>query len=203
MELPIRPLVESFHDMPEPRHPRGRRHPLVAMLAVMCVARLCGDRRDGAMTEWGRGYGQKLARALGVSREKTPCAATFSHVLRNLDCHLVEATLGAWAASVLTALPPAAGEPEARAIAGKTLRGSRQPGAPAVHRLSVLRHRLGLTWWQQAVADQMNERPVLEPIWRGLGLEGWGITVDAWLTQRAIAPRMVEGGDDGRHGDGG
>ena len=196
MEPPIRPLVDSLHEIPDPRHPRGRRHPLVAILALMCVAMLCGYRSYSAIADWGRCYGQKLARALGFTRDKTPCAATFYHVLRNLDGHLVEATLGAWAASVLTALPPAAGEPEAMAIDGKTLRGSRKQGAPAVHLLSVLSHRLGLTVWQQAVADKTNEIPVLEQMLRGLVLEGWVITVDALLTQRAIAQRIVEGGGD-------
>jgi predicted transposase YbfD/YdcC len=196
MEPRIRPLVASLHEIPDPRYPRGRRHPLAAILALMCVAMLCGYRRYSAMAEWGRGYGHKLAQALGFTHAKTPCAATLYHVLRHLDGSLVEATLGAWAADVLTALPPAPGELEALAIDGKTLRGSRQQGAPAVHLLSVLSHRLGLTLWQQAVADQTTEIPVLEDVLRGLVVEGRVITVDALLTQRAIADRIVHGGGD-------
>jgi hypothetical protein len=41
---------------------------------------------------------------------------------------------------------------------------------------------LGLTVWQQAVADKTTEIPVLEDVLRGLLLEGWVITVDALLT---------------------
>jgi hypothetical protein len=162
----------------------------------MCVARLCGYRRDSAMAGWGRCYGQKLVRALGFTQDTTPCAATLYHVLRTLDRTLVEATLGAWVASILTALPPATGEREALAIDGKTLRGSRQQGAPAAHLLSVLSHRLGLTVWPQAVADKTKESPVLETVLQGLVVEGRVITVDAWLTQRAIAERIVPGGGD-------
>jgi predicted transposase YbfD/YdcC len=55
---------------------------------------------------------------------------------------------------------------------------------------------LGLTVWQQAVADKTNEIPVMEAVLRGLLLEGRVITVDALLTQRAIAPSLVEGGGD-------
>lgn len=44
----------------------------------------------------------------------------------------------------------------------------------ATHLLSVLSHRLGLTLWQPAVADKINEIPVLEDVWRGLVVEGRG-----------------------------
>jgi len=148
------------------------------------------------MADGGRCYGQKLVRALGVTRDKTPGAAPLYQVLRQRDSTLVEATLSAWAERVLPALPPAPGEPEARAIDGTTLRGRRQQGAPAAHLLSVLSHRLGLTLWQQAVADKTNEIPVLEDVLQGLVVEGRVITVDALLTQRAIAQRIVEGGGD-------
>ena len=197
MEPPIRPLIASLHEIPDPRYPQGRRHPLAAILALRCVAMRCGYRSDSAMAEWGRCYGQKLAQALGFTHAKPPCAATLYQVLRRLDGPLVEATWGAWAESVLTALPPAPGEPDALAIDGKTLRGSRKQGAPAAHLLSVFSHRLGLTLWQQAVVDQTNAIPVLEDVLRQLVLEGRVITVDAWLTQRAIAQHIVEGsGDD-------
>jgi predicted transposase YbfD/YdcC len=148
------------------------------------------------MAEWGRAYGHKLAQALGFTHAKTPCAATLYHVLRQLDGQLVEAALGAWAESILTALPPAPDELEALAVDGKTLRGSRKQGAPAVHLLSVLSHRLGLTLWQQAVADKTNEIPVLEEVLCGLVIEGRVITVDALLTQRTIAEHTVHAGGD-------
>jgi hypothetical protein len=116
------------------------------------------------MADWGRCDGQKRGRAVGFPRAKSPGAATLDHVLRPRASPLVAATLSAWAERVLTALPPAPGEPEALAIDGKTLRGSRKQGAPAAHLLSVLSHRLGLTLWQQAVADKTNEIPVLEDV---------------------------------------
>jgi predicted transposase YbfD/YdcC len=162
----------------------------------MCVAMLCGYRSYSAIADWGRCYGQQLARALGFTRDRTPWAATLYHVRRKLDGNLVEATLGEWAQSVLTALPPTPDEPAAIAIDGKTLRGSHKQGAPAVHLLSVLSHRLGLTLWPQAVAHKTHAIPVLAEVVRGLIVAGRVITVDALLTQRAIAQGIVEGGGD-------
>ena len=196
MASPIHPLIARGHDIPDPRHPRGRRHALAALLALMCVATRCGYRSDSAMADWGRGYGKKLARAWGLTQAKTPGAATGYHVLRQLDGPLVEATLGAWAASVLTARPPAPGEPEALAREGKTLRGSRTHGAPAAHLRSARRHRVGLPRWPQAVADQTQAIPVRQDGLRALVVEGRVITVDAWLTPRASAPSLVAGDGD-------
>jgi hypothetical protein len=128
MEPPIRPLMASLHEIPDRRSPRGRRHPLAAMLGSMCVALRWGSRRDSAIANWGRCYGQQLAQAMGLTHAKTPCAATASHVLHQLDGYLGDAILGAWAEGVLRALPPAPGELKALAIDGNTQRGSRRQG---------------------------------------------------------------------------
>jgi hypothetical protein len=97
METPIGPRIVSLHEIPDPRYPRGRRSPLAAMLAFVCVAMLCDYRRYSAIADWGRCYDPKLVRALGFTRDKTPCATTLCHVLRQLDSTLVAAILGAWA----------------------------------------------------------------------------------------------------------
>jgi DDE_Tnp_1-associated len=92
MDCRIRPLSDNLHDIPDPRHTHGRCHPLVAILARMCMAMLWGYRRDSAIAAWGRSYGQQLVQALGFTRDKTPGAATLYHVRRQLDGSRVEAT---------------------------------------------------------------------------------------------------------------
>jgi hypothetical protein len=105
MESQCRPLHDTLHEIPDPRQARGRRHPLAAILALICVAMLCGYRSSSAIADWGRCYGQQLARALGFTHHQPPCAANLHHVPRQLDGPLVEAALGAWAESVRAALP--------------------------------------------------------------------------------------------------
>jgi hypothetical protein len=129
------------------------------------------------------------ASATARTRDQTPCAATWYPMRRQLDNTLVEARLSAGEDSVLTARPRVPGAPEALAIAGKTLWGSRQQGALAAHRLSVLSHRMGLPRWPQAVADMTQAIPLCDSVLAGFVIAGRGLSVDAVLTQRPWSPR--------------
>src|SRR5438067_531465 len=130
MGQPCRPLKDVLAEIVDPRQARGKRHSLVALLALVCAATLCGYRSYSAMAEWGRNYGREGLRALGFTHPTPPCAATLHRVLRRLDRPAVEAALGRGAEEVLAAQPPAPPEEEALALDGKTLRGSRTQGAP-------------------------------------------------------------------------
>jgi hypothetical protein len=195
MSTLLPPLLEVLRQVPDPRMRRGRRHPLAALLALACAAMLCGYRSYSAMSEWGRNYDPAFLRALGFTRQSAPCAATLFQVFRRLDREEFEWLLGVWAGQVLAATTPVAGE-EALALDGKTLRGSQKQGAPAAHLLSVVSHRLGLTVGQAGVDAKTNEIPVAGVVLEGLVLEGRIFTMDALLTQRALAQQIVAGGGD-------
>src|SRR5688572_26159649 len=187
-------LLTVLEQVPDPRNPSGKRHPLSAMLALACAATLCGAKSYGAIAEWGRNYGADLARALGFPHGKTPCAATFFLLFRRLDRAALEAALSAWAGTLLEQLPPPKGRVDALAIDGKTLRGSQKQGALDVHLLSVVSHRLGLTLFQEAVSDKTNEIGAIQQVLSALVLEGRVVTVDALLCQREIAGTIVARG---------
>src|SRR5262247_21830 len=190
------PLIEVFAEIPDFRRCRGKRHPLPAMLSLACCAMLCGYRSYSAIAASGRNDGARIAHALGFTHN-TPCAATLHTVLRHVDRDAVEAKLGAWAEGVVVSTPvaPSAGE-GAIALDGKTLRGSRKQGAPGVHLLSALSHRLGLTLAQQAVDDKTNEITQVETVLRQLVLKDRVVTMDALLTQRHVAQTIVDAGGD-------
>ncbi len=190
------PLIEVLAAIPDPRSRQGRRHPLPALLALACTAMLCGYQSYGAIAEWSRNYGRSWTRALGLTHPTPPCAATLHAVFRALDREQVEAVLGAWAEAVLQATPASAAGAEAVALDGKTLRGARQRGVPGAHLLSAVSQRLGLTLGQTAVGDKTNEIPQAQILLAGLVLEGRVFTMDALLTQRAVATTIVAGRGD-------
>ncbi len=190
----VPPLIEVLAQVEDPRKARGKRHPLAAILALAVAATLCGSQGYGAIAEWGRSHGADFARALGFTRERTPCAGTLHYLFRRLDRPSLERALSRWAEAVLAAVPPPPGTWEALAIDGKTLRGSQKQGALDVHLLSVLSHRLGITLYQQAVSDKTNEIGALPEVLAALMLEGRVVTADAMHCQRETAQQIVEKG---------
>lgn len=195
MSEPVcRPLVEVLAEVPDFRCPRGKRHPLPAILALACAATLCGYKSYGAVAQWGRNYGPSLAQALGFPHGKTPAVGTLHTVLSGLDKRALEQALSGWAECVLAHLPQKAHPLQAIALDGKTLRGSKAQGACDVHLLSAVSHGLGLTLLQEAVSDKTNEITAAQSVLRALVLEGRVVTVDALLTQKAIARTVADKG---------
>src|SRR5687768_3380223 len=76
--------------VPDPRDPRGVRHPLPAVLAQVCCALLCGSRHLTAIAEWGRNHSAALMTALGFTRPCTPATSTLHTLLQELDWAALE-----------------------------------------------------------------------------------------------------------------
>jgi hypothetical protein len=74
------------------------------------------------------------------------------------------------------------------------LRGSARQGAPGTHLLAAVSPLLGLTLAQRAVDDKSKEITAVQEVLQGLLLEGRIVTVDALLTQRAVAQTILAKG---------
>ena len=193
----VQALVEVFATIPDPRAAGGRRYRLSGLLMLVSAAMLCGYDTPNRIAEWGRAQPADFLRALGLERGQAPGKSQLYEVLSRLEPQPLEAALGRWAESVLQAVQPtAAGAVQGVALDGKTLRGSKKQGAPMAHLLSAVSHGLGLTLYQVSVNDKTNEIPRARELLAGLLLEGRVFTMDALLTQRALARQIHEGGGD-------
>lgn len=176
-------LIDILAEVPDPRNAKGKRHPLRAILALAVIAMMCGYRSYSAIAEWGRTYASDLVKALGFTRDKTPCAATLHNLFKQLDIAQLEVVLTQWGVETLESHPVAC-PPIAVAIDGKTLRGSAKQQATVSHLLSVVSHQLGVTIAQKAVDTKTNEIPISTEILSAFDMTGKIVTTDALLTQR-------------------
>lgn len=188
--LDVPSLIEALKQVPDFRSRHGRRYPLFAILALGIAAMLCGYNSYGAMAEWGKNYGKPLAMALGFKDGKTPSVGTLFTVFSCVDKQALLAVLTRWCEQVLTA----SGKPIALCVDGKTLRGSRKQGALESHLLSAVSQHLGLTVGQRAMSCKESEIGAMQDLLDGLVLSGRVVTMDALLTQKKIARRIVAKG---------
>jgi hypothetical protein len=137
-EALVRSLFAAFAQVPDPRRPRGRRHPLAAILALATAAMLSGARSLYAIWQWGRLQEPAVVKALGFTREQTPSVATLHRVFSRLDVGEFEAVLRTWAQAQL------GDGAEAIAIDGKGLKGIHGEELPGVRLVAAYAPKAGL-----------------------------------------------------------
>ena len=195
-----RDLLDYLAQVADPRHRRGRRHALGAVLAVAVAAVLAGARSLAAIGEWASDAPCQVQAALGVRRDpltgawRPPGEATVRRVLARIDADALDRAIGAWLAAQQ---PPATGPPRpprrAVAVDGKTLRGSgdHNYNSPPVHLLAVMDHTSRAVLAQADVDATTNEITQFRPLLDGLDLAGRVVTADALHTQREHADWLV------------
>jgi hypothetical protein len=154
---------------------------------------LCGCRSLLAIQEWGRSHGASMAEALGFVRDKTPCVATLSKVLRRVSPTKLEKLLAAWFGQFtpVTKLVPGR---RLLAFDGKTLRGAQGHGElPAVALVAAFAMEQGIVLDEEAVQDG-DELGAVRRLLERLPLEGVIVTGDALQTQRDVSQTIVEKG---------
>ena len=117
-------LIDELARIPDVRNARGKRHPLGAMLALACVALLCGYQTVLAISEWACNYGLEYLCRFGFTRQRPPGQATWYRVLGSIDWRALERILSEWVERVLASVDPGR-EWEGVALDGKTLRATR------------------------------------------------------------------------------
>lgn len=182
-------LMEVLREVPDPRDPKGLRHPLPSILGLAVVAVLAGMRGPESISQYGRDHGARLARALGFRRSKTPCKATLSTLFRALDVEAFEAAVRRWIAGRLAVAEQDV--PQVVSIDGKRLRGSRDGEAPGVHLLAAYAPQATAVLAQLRVEASTNEHKAALEMLGILPLENTITTGDAIFCQRDVCEEIT------------
>lgn len=175
--------------IPDPRHARGKIHPLVGVLSLMVLALMAGARSMSAISRYGTDHPEVLA-PLGLRR--SPSVPTLSRLLRLVSVQEVRMALVAFTREVVARRQGAPGMAVV-ALDGKTLKGVWENGAQA-HVLHVFAQQAAVALDQVTVASHLEE-PAGAVAWleemlaQFPGLEI--LTGDALLADRDLCAAIV------------
>ncbi|MGL4178820.1 MAG: ISAs1 family transposase [Dermatophilaceae bacterium] len=178
--------------VPDPRDPRGVRHPLPAILAVGLAAVLAGARSFTVIGEWVSRASEDVLSGLGVTGTARPTESTIRRVFARIDADHLDRVLAAW---MWTRIGVIQGR-RVIAIDNKTVRGAKIRGGTAPHLVAVLDHALGVVLGQLAVAAKSNEIPCVRTLLGLFDLVNTVVTLDAMHTQTDTARAIISRGGD-------
>lgn len=190
---PAGSLLAYLEQVPDPRGRKGRRHPLSAMLAAVVCAVLSGARGYRAIAQWVHLRDVSTWHWLGFTR-KPPTRNCFRDLLTAISAEAFESVLRGWAAESLE-FSPSADLLQAVCLDGKSLCGTLQPHARAVHLLSILDQGTGCVLSQGRVDESTNESKAALELLKTLVLTGRVVVADAMFCQRELCQSVLnEGG---------
>ena len=184
-------LLEALTQVPDPRNPKGIRHPLPAILALAVLAMLTGAKSYTAIAQFGRDKGFPLAWALGFRKGKTPAKSTLSELFRRLDVTAFEAALSRWVASRMDE-----SQTTHVCLDGKVAKGSKDGDAPGHHLVAAYAPAAQAVLAQVRVDAKTNEHKAALTLLGILPIKGRIFTGDAMFCQRDVCQKIIEGGGD-------
>jgi predicted transposase YbfD/YdcC len=107
-------LTVRLAEVPDPRDPRGRRHPLVVILVLTaCATLVVGNDCVTAIWQWAAGTGQEVLARIGArydgwtGRYVVPSEPTFRRVLSTVDGDALDGAVSGYVTDVLAGAAPA------------------------------------------------------------------------------------------------
>ena len=189
-------FIDQLERTPDPRRARGRSYEWRVLLAIISAALVSGQATPRGIAHWARAHKQALLAQLQPAKGRLPGASTLYRVLRKVNRRQLETQVAAHNQAlddddaVTGGVTAVNGELlRGQAVDGKAVRGANKHGS-ALHLVSLVRHESGCVLNQCAVATKSNEITAVPRLLAGRDLRGTVTTMDALLTQRALAHQI-------------
>jgi len=191
----VRPFIAIFEAVPDFRRAQGKRHPLVAVLAIVTLALINQQNSLRQIAAWAQGLSGDARQRLPLRHNRVPSEATIRRVLHRLDVDALVQAIQEWVEEVLAAFYPTT-EWQGLSLDAKTARGSRddEENVPALRVLEALVQELGVFLRSQAIPPETNELGIVQVFLEDLVLTGRVVTADALLTQKEVAQTILAQG---------
>jgi predicted transposase YbfD/YdcC len=182
-----------FESLPDPRHPRNRKHLLVDIAVIAVCGIICGCDGPTAIHRWAVHREAWLAQHLALPNG-IPSRDCIRRLLMALKPEAFQRCFQAW---IRDAILSDADEPgRLVSIDGKSCRGSHDgaKGLGVLHIVSAWASEQGIALGQVATDAKSNEITAIPQLLEQIDLDGTLITIDAMGCQKAIVEQIANGG---------
>ena len=180
---------QALHDK---RKPRGVRYPLVAILVLIVMAKLCGEDRPYGIAEWAKHRSQMLREWLKLKRSQMPHHSTYRRILgESLYVEELEQ-----ASSLFLSEKKYFGKQVLLSIDGKVVRGTLDDAQNGTYLLAAYLPSEGIVLMQVAVEGKGSEIRAAPKLLKSIDLREKVVMGDALHTQRAVSIQIVEAGGE-------
>lgn len=193
-------LLEALSAVPDPRKARGKQYSWVLLLTLVSSALASGERSGHGIATWVVEHRAALVVWLCPERGRLPSESTLRRALRQVDVAALEQRMAQYTCPIAVAAEPQSavispqGEIlQGQALDGKAVRGACAHGQPT-HLVSLVQHTSAVTLAQVAVEQKRNEISAAPALLQGRAGPGTVTTMDALLTQRALAEQIEQQG---------
>jgi len=185
-------LYAYFQSLQDKRKSRGLRYPLVTMLVLVVMAKLCGEDQPCGIAEWAKHRTDLLSGWLKLKRKKMPHHSTYRRILGEV----VSVEELEQASSLYLSKKKYFGKQILVSIDGKVVRGTLDDSQNGTYLLAAYMPSEGIVLMQVAVAGKGSEIPAAVKVLKSIDLREKVVMGDALHTQREVSIQIVEAGGE-------
>ena len=185
-------LYAHLQELKDSRKARGIRYPLVAILVMMVMAKLCGEDTPSGIADWVEHRGEQFIDMLKLKRQSIATHSTY----RRIEAEVVAPQeLEQVVSRVLTGRK-FFGKQVLLSMDGKVLRGTLDEAQKGTYLLAAYLPSEGLVLMEVELEGKGCEIPGALKLLKMVDLREKVVMGDAMHTQRAASSQIVEAGGD-------
>lgn len=185
-------LYAHLQALKDKRKPRGIRYPLVAVLVMMVMSKLCGEDTPSGMADWVKHRGEQFVDFLKLRHQRMPHHSTY----RRLEAEVIDPQELEQVVGSVLAGRKFFGKQVLLSIDGKVLRGTLDDAQQGTYLLAAYLPREGLVLMEVALEGKGYEIPGAATLLKLVDLREKVVMGDALHTQRAVSIQIVEAGGE-------